>query len=569
MKRRISAVLAALLILITSVLPVWADGPGGNPEGTPLRIIFTGDIHDFFITSTQDVKGRVREHGGAARMKWIIDQYRTENTIVADTGDFSMGTLLAHNFETEGSELRILGAMGYDVVTLGNHEFDFGAKALSNMLTAAENSGDRIPAIIQSNMDFSGNLTEDQQLIKDHFDKQTIAKTGIVKVGNSGLNIGIIGLSGIDSVECSPLSGQNWIDYREAAKNAVDILKDSTDIIVCLSHSGTDGNGTTGEDIDLAASVDGIDVILSGHTHTEYRKPVIKNDVIIGSSGSMGMFVGIMDLRIKDGKAQLESYKLVECDSRIPEDPAVAAYVDRFKQKVNREYLAGMNYTMDEVICYNPYRFDTVNEMYDANYEFPMGNLIADAYRYKAVQCGVNDIDLAIVALGTIRDNFTKGNVNVEDVFEVCSLGSGRDGSLGHNLVVGYITGKELKLLTELDSSLGSFNNHIKMSYSGIKYRYNTRRIILDRVTTVGLDHGELLELIEDDKMYKICCNMYAVNMLGMLNGMTKGLLSIAPKDEEGNVITDFNEHILKDRQGNDVKEWVALADYMHAFSIG
>lgn len=570
MKKRIAALIFSLVMVFACAVPAWADYIYlAETDKDMVRIIFTSDIHDYYVVGSQKVDGRIRDHGGAARLKWLIDKYRTENTIVVDAGDFSMGTLLSTGFESNASELKILGAMGYDVVTFGNHEFDYGPLALSNMLAAASSGGERIPAIVQSNLDFSGTVTEDQQAIKNYYDSGIISDTVVVTMGGNKLRVGVIGLMGVDAIECAPTSGQKWVDYKEAAKRAVTELEPKTDVIICLSHAGTDGNRETGEDMELADEVEGIDVIISGHSHTTYKKPVYRNGKVIASCGEFGQFLGVIDLEMNEDGPSLLNYKLISCDFRIPSNLELKEYVSGLTDLVDNTYLAGSGYDMETTIATSPFTFDSMDEMYSANYEYDIGNLIADAYMYEAEKHGVKDLDVAIVALGTIRNSIVQGPITAEKCFEICSLGVGSDGSVGHALVCGYVTGKELKLLTELDSSLGPYKDSIRMSYSGIKYRYNTRRIILDRVTTLGLDHGDMLELIEEDKLYKICCNMYALNMLGMVNDLTKGILTIVPKDINGDPITDFNKYTLKDSNGREVKEWVALADYVSSFTRG
>ncbi len=143
----------------------------------------------------------------------------------------------------------------------------------------------------------------------------------------------------------------------------------------------------------------------------------------------------------------------------------------------------------------------------------------------------------------------------------------GGDGSAGHPLSTAYITGKELKLLCELDCSLGGMVSYIKMSYSGLAFTANTSRMILDRVTEVHLVRSDgSIEPVEDDSLYKVVFNMYAGNMLGMLNGLTKGILSIQPKNADGTPIEDFYQTTLKTVDGREQKEWTAFAHYLASF---
>lgn len=124
--------------------------------------------------------------------------------------------------------------------------------------------------------------------------------------------------------------------------------------------------------------------------------------------------------------------------------------------------------------------------------------------------------------------------------------------------------------MCELDASLGPMVSSIKMSYSGLAYTFNEKRAILDRVTDVHLVRPDgSIEQIQDDKLYRVACNMYAANMLGMLNGLTKGILKIEPKYADGTPVEDFYTCSLVDEGGNEVKEWVAFRDYLMSFEPG
>ena len=113
-------------------------------------ILFTHDTHDHFLPMPDEEGG---EYGGYTRLATLIQQERAAHpdALVLDAGDFSMGSLFQTIYATEAPELRALGAMGYDATTLGNHEFDYRARGLAEMLNAAVDSGDPVPPIVQAN----------------------------------------------------------------------------------------------------------------------------------------------------------------------------------------------------------------------------------------------------------------------------------------------------------------------------------------------------------------------------------------------------------------------------------
>ncbi len=559
MKRFCSLCLCLLLIIVS--IPVSAA-----EDAKSLTILFTHDTHDYLYPTTTLENGSPIAHGGAAKLKTLIQKNTDENTLYLDAGDFSMGTLYQTLFSTEAPELRNLGQCGCAVTTFGNHEFDYGLSGVTKMLKAAMKSGDTLPAIVQSNIDFSGELTDEQKAFQKTLEEYGVKEYSIIT--KAGLKIGIFGLMGYDCIECTQ-SDLSYIDYMEAAKATVEKLKnENCDLIVALSHSGTEGNGNEGEDVDLAKAVPDIDIIVSGHTHSVFEQPVQVGNTIIVSSGEYLKYVGKLQVSVSDGTATVKQYTLLPVDLSVAEDKTIVNQMETYKKHINDTYLKNEKVTFDQVIAYSSMNFMPLNDMYDTHQEYDMGDFIADSYLYEAEKNGIHDIDVALVGLGTIRGSIKEGYISVADAFEICSLGVGADGSAGHPLVTAYITGEELKLLTELDASLGPMVSSVKMSYSGLEYTFNTKRVILDRVTDVHLVRPDgTREEIQNDRLYKVTANMYAVNMLGMLNGLTKGILKITPKNADGTVIEDFYKNSMRSPYGIEIKEWVALKDYLCSFS--
>ena len=552
----------------TAVDSATAGDAVGASGAREVKILFTHDIHSNLDSTTGYVNEEVREYGGAARLKTLLTQNTDENTVYLDAGDFSMGTLYQAGFNSDAYELRTLGNLGCAVTTFGNHEWDQAGTGLAKMLRAALASGDELPQIVMSNLDFSGELTDEQLDVQAAFAEYGVRNYTIVEV--NGVRLGIFGVSGENSIEDSPTAGMNWTAAAEAAQATIDEIGDQADIIVCLSHSGTDSDGENGEDFELIEAVPDIDIVISGHSHSYYPEAIVENGTILASAGEYLKFLGSLTVSVaSDGTVTLQDYELIPIDDTVSEDTETQATLDGYKASIAESYLEtyAPGASFDEVIAYSPFDFMSLDEMYATHQEYPLGDLIADAYLYEAQKNGIDDIDVALVGLGTIRGSFFEGEITTSDAFDICSLGVGADGSAGHPLVSAYVTGKELKLLTELDASLGTMVNSIKMSYAGLCYEFNTARALLDRVTDVKLVRADgTTEEIKDDKYYRVCCNMYAANMLGMLNSLTKGVLSITPKQENGLPVEDFYKCSLLDSNGNEIKEWVAFRDYLMSF---
>lgn len=224
----------------------------------------------------------------------------------------------------------------------------------------------------------------------------------------------------------------------------------------------------------------------------------------------------------------------------------------------------------EQPICFSNFNMISVPQMKRTHQEYTTGDMIADSYVYEAKKAGIEDIDVAIVALGSIRRSVRWGPLTVVDAFEICYADDTEEGREGYPLVCVYLTGSELKYLTELDASLGPKYPELKLSYSGLNMRFNTKRIPLDRVTSVGLSRSSgMIELLENGMLYKLCCNLYAVQQLDRLNALTKGFMTITPRDANGEPLDSFEDCILRTEDGTEIKEWMALADYWMSFRIG
>ena len=137
--KKLFAMTVAVLLLFSVLLGIPAAYGQAPETGKTLDILFSHDTHSHLNTFTTVVEDEETDIGGFARANTLIKAQRAKDpdTLVIDGGDFSMGTLIQTVFETQAAELRMLGYMGYDVTTFGNHEFDYRSKGLANMLTSA------------------------------------------------------------------------------------------------------------------------------------------------------------------------------------------------------------------------------------------------------------------------------------------------------------------------------------------------------------------------------------------------------------------------------------------------
>ena len=561
--KRIFAGLLALIMLFSTLCIMTSAEKSSDAD--EITILFTHDLHSHLLPSANE--NGVGEYGGYARLMTLIKQQKAidPDAILVDGGDFSMGSLFQTAYATSAIELRMMGAMGYDATTFGNHEYDYLQDGLKSMLNVAADSGDPIPPIVCANYwpPEKGQDGYDAQMW-DSLNNYGVKDYMILERG--GVHYVLFGILGIDSDDCAPNSGMILEDPIDVARETVAAaVKDCKDnygadpIVICLSHSGTeDGKG---EDYDLAKKVDGIDVIISGHTHTTLREPIKVNGTIIASAGEYGRYLGVIKLT-KGG--DLKSYELIPVDENVAEDPEIAGMVEGYKTAVEEDYLSRYGYTFDQVLVNNKYKFDTVDEVYDTQHESTLGNLFSDAYKAAVEKATGKRVDVALTASGVIRASMPIGNVTVSDVFNAASLGVGTEGEL----VAIYITGKDLKSAIELDASVQPLMTSAQLFMSGVEYSFNRYRMIFNKVDYAMLQNADgTLSEIEDDKLYYIVAGMYMGQMLGSVEETSMGILKITPRDANGNPIAteDLVNYVVKDENGNPLKEWDAIADYLDA----
>lgn len=572
MKKRTALAVAALLLAVF----LWVQTAFAQAvPGQQVDILFTHDIHSHLDPFTSLVEGQETDTGGFARTNTLIKEQRAKNpdTLVIDGGDFSMGTLIQTVFESQAAELRLLGYMGCDATTFGNHEYDFRSKGLANMLTSATDSGDPLPALVVCNVDWdameSAGLTEGQQRLKDAFACADVRDYTIVQKGD--VRIAMIGVFGKDALACAPTCELKFKDPIEAVKATVAQIKatEDVDMLVCVSHSGTWEDPKKSEDELLAKAVPELDLILSGHTHTEIRQPICHGSTYVVSCGEYGRNLGSISLRQKaDGRWELADYALLPITADVPADADTQQRIDRFMDTVDTDYLAQFGYTKDQVLAENDVVFSLLKDLGDVHTEHNLGDILSDAYIYAVKNADDYDgqpVDVAVVPSGTVRDTYARGDITVEQVFNSFSLGIGADGVPGYPLISVWLTGKELKTAAEIDASVSDLMTTARLYSSGLNFTFNPHRLPLNKVTDVYLEQdGQRVEL-EDDKLYRVIADLYSGQMLSAVTKMSYGILSIVPKYPDGTPIQDFEDVIITEN-GRELKAWDAIARYMASF---
>ena len=257
---------------------------------TVITILHTNDTHSQIdpLPANDANAGK----GGVARRATVVKRVRKENpnTLLVDAGDVLQGTPY-FNFYRGEVEYKAMSAIGYDVGTLGNHEFDNGVDALAAALKFANFD------LVSANYDVKGTVLEQKV-------KRYVVKTvGGIKIGLFGLGVSPVGLITPDNFK-----GVTYIDPVVAARDVVKKLREEERcaFVVGMSHLGYYEDGKRGDSM-VASQVDGIDFIASGHTHTFMKEPVTQTQpcgakTMIFQVGKSGIYVGRVDFTFRAGK---------------------------------------------------------------------------------------------------------------------------------------------------------------------------------------------------------------------------------------------------------------------------
>ncbi|AAB90365.1 bifunctional metallophosphatase/5'-nucleotidase [Archaeoglobus fulgidus] len=530
------------LLLVISIIVVLSS----TSQAATITILHTNDEHSALIP--------YHGKGGFAKLAYLVKELEKDkqNVILVSAGDYIGGTpfswLIAEGYSPE---ISIMQKVGYDVVTIGNHEFDYTSKALQGYLQNVT-----IP-VVATNVHAEGPLGE---VLKKHY----IANVGGVKVG-------FIGILGVDA-QRKVYSHENvtFEDPVVAAKEAVeDLVREGAEVIIALSHSGID------EDLVLAEEVPEIDVIIAGHDHRVLEEPIVTpGGTVIVETGDSLRYLGVLEIEYED-EVKLKSYSLLEINDSIPDDPEVGLMVQNYVEKLNAfvKERSGFNSIFETVV-----RSDfslTTQKFRESN----LGDFITDAMRFAVEKATGEKADIAVFANGEIRGNITpvNGEISLYNLLVPVSLGVGSDGSAGYSLVSFYLTGDEIYKVLEIAVLLQKFyGDDFFLQFSGLRVYYNPDNALIDlpfidkKIPTVLLpgNLGAVVKAetsegeIERDKLYRVVTDNYILSFLPKVAEVLPQL-TVVPKDKHGNAIPPerFGELVIK-ANGREVKVWEAVVDY-------
>ena len=432
MRKFLSVLLAMAMVLSLTVTSFAADTAADAKAEMAGKTV---------ILHTNDVHGAVEGYAYIAQLKADYEAKGAE-VILVDAGDFSQGTTYVSS--TKGADaVTMMNAAGYDVVTLGNHEFDYGYAQLKENMSKAKFK------VVCADV-----FNEDGTPI---FDANYTYTT------KSGVKVGFFGMETPETqTKANPalIKGLTFADkdaFTTAAADQVAALKDA-DVVICLAHLGIDAESAPYRSTDLYAAVKGIDFIVDGHSHTVMTKG--EKGEPIQSTGTAFANIGV--IVIDDASKKIESNSLYEIKEDTAKDATIAAAAKTIVDRVNKEY--GVVFAKSEVTL-NGAKAPNGNRDSETN----NGDLITDAMLWKVMQNkeGLTvDADhvVAITNGGGIRAAIKPGDVTKKDINTVLPF--------GNTVAVIYVTGAEL--LEALEASTYSLPVGGFPQVAGINFTLST-----------------------------------------------------------------------------------------------
>lgn len=603
-KYRASAMLLCLILGLLFCMPGGSVG-SAQQEALFFTLLHTNDEHGAFIPHSPAVDAHPDYNnptiGGYARLASRISNIRREKAatqepvVLVSAGDFIGGSAFSW-LVPEGipAEITIKQVLGYDAVTIGNHEYDYGTEVLTRYLQAAG-----YPAAHERTAVLASNTA----VPKDHpAAVEGLFQNGRLLTLDNGLVLGFFGLIGQGAISVTgDAEPFHFTDQATAARQAVADLKAAgADVIIALSHSGVS------EDEALAAAVPGIHLIVGGHSHTALHEPLWVEDTLIVQAGAYLSHLGRLDLAYtpEGGRLRLRNLEigqpyLLPLDSSVVPDPDMTAMIETYTLMLNELVSRLTQGRFEDVLgIVAESDFPIVNTPPHA--ESPLGNFITDAMRHTAWTHTGRRVDVALQANGSIRGSLlpgtmphSKGLISFYDITALISLGYGADGNAGYPLVSFYLTGEELRRALEVAVLLPVLlGDQYFLQFSGLRYDYNPRDAVLftlpfldlplpstravkraelytgDGIQSVGdTDYMPLKR--GDGQLYHVVTDSYILSFLPMA-GELLPQLTIEPKDRNGNPVSleNFDQFILRDN-GSEVKVWQAVVQYAADQTIG
>lgn len=644
---RLSAVATVVLLCACSSSPP-------PSAARKLTLLHTNDEHSHLLGLGPEVDdfpaptvaGTGTIQGGASRRSVLLTAQRALAadagfaTLTVSAGDNMVGALtqVADTYPSAASgtgDYRVLSMLKYDVTTLGNHEFDYGPHELANIIAAAKGSAEGIPAIVSSNIHFSGTAGDaDLAALYDDAgtDPSKPVHRWLVVTASNGLRVGFVGIMGANAASVAPLKAPVKFslppggDESDTAGVLAAIYSDlqpvvdtvrsvgKADVVVALSHSNLmPGALASSEDYLIAQNVTGLDVIVSGHTHSEVPAILVANltsgkNVMVQQAGRYGDHIGRISLSVEaDGTVvfDTENSKLIPVDdTTIPTNTEINTFVASVISSVEQTPVAGglsfLQIALAEVfgapqalpaqpggLAFKSVAgldFDIDNSKTVAETE--LADLVADSLLAAAES--VAPTDLAVEAEGVLRvPTLGQGKthqLSFDDLFSAVPLGSSVNGTLGYPLCRFGIFLAEVKAAFEVTLRLAyAGDSDLYLVPAGFKFEYDLSRPANDRVfriyqtsthagntydtydaTSLVYDRSTSTSpgwLVSSSTLVRATSNLYVATFASLVGVTLKDADTGQPIPQNDPTATILH----RAANGSEIKEWEALGAYVYA----
>jgi 2',3'-cyclic-nucleotide 2'-phosphodiesterase (5'-nucleotidase family) len=418
-------------------------------------------IDKIAIVHTNDLHGRVLYNAdigelGFAKIAQIVENTRNryDDTFVFDMGDTFHGTNYV-NMNRGLTAIEVMNAIGYDAMVPGNHDFNYGQDRLLEIAELVE-----FPIVSANVLKEGGEFLPPYQIVE--------------KMGKKIALIGMVATDTPEKTHPDGVRGLSFEDEVEYTQKYVDVLKDEVDHIIVLSHSGYSTEAK------IAEQVDGVDLILGGHSHTTIETPQKIGDTYVTQAYEHGKAVGFTTMLFYEGELIGVNGYLKRDINQLKEQPQVADLLARYKAEVE-EALQKVIGTVDVFL-------DGAREKVRVQ-ETNLGNLVSDAQR------DYLGTDIAFTNGGNIRANIEPGEVKVEDIFTVLPF--------DNTLVKLELTGEQIRRSLEHSVRLYPSANGGFLHVSGMSFSFDPKKPAGERVMDVTV--GE--EPLNIEKTYTVATN--------------------------------------------------------------
>ncbi|MBW8350894.1 5'-nucleotidase C-terminal domain-containing protein [Bacillus sp. IITD106] len=427
------------------------------------------------------------------------------DSLLLHAGDVFTGTLYFNEFLGQ-ADLAFMNLMGFDAMTFGNHEFDLGSSSEGHQALVDFINGAEFP-FVSANVDFS-NDDKFNGLFNDFITEEIEngqIYNGIIKEVN-GEKVGIFGLTTEETVDISSPGSIAFENYLEEAEKAVKAFEaEGVNKIIALTHIGFDDNALVDNDLILAEAVEGIDIIVGGHSHTTLSEPVVVSKdatpTVIVQTGNANSNLGVLDVVFDENGVIIEhAGKLIPIGSQ-EDDQEAAGILAPYKAKVDEV-------AKEEIGVSTPLELENPRTNGDdtkpsvRKNETILGNLITDGMLTKAREFTGKNVVMALQNGGGIRAAIDAGPITVGEVITVLPF--------ANTLATMEVTGSELKVAFEISLSRYPGENGGFLHVAGGKVEFDSTKPAGERVVEIYIkDANDNFVPVDDNTTYTIATNAF------------------------------------------------------------